>query len=124
VSEKPVGTIGDVNPLDYGGGLVFSDRVEWYEPDDENDENSRVRCYRVDFDVLSDSWIDFNAVASTVDRKAAELLHSARTSTDPQVRANAVWDVALHYGWHELDGYSLHLTRAEAEARIGEAAEA
>lgn len=117
-----VGTIGDVNPLDYGGGIVYRDKVgalslEWYEPEDEDNEDSPITCYRVDLDHGAESWMALGAVAKTCDESELEL-RAAFDSPDPVRLAHAFWSVAMYHGWHNLDSDPLTLTRAEAEARI------
>lgn len=116
-----IGTIGDVNPLDYGGGFVYRDKVgacslEWYEPEDDSDEESDIICYRVDIDYGAESWMDLPAVAKSADH--ADIAEAIEDDSNPMRRALAFWSVAGHWGWHELDHYPLRLTRAEAEARI------
>lgn len=119
---RVVGTIGDVNPVDYGGGVVLEDgvgvcSVEWYEPLDEDDDGSDVWVYRVDIDHGVEDWMELNAVARTSGLDVAELT-AGFDSKDPVTRARAWWTLACHYGWHELDSYPDRLTYAEAEARL------
>lgn len=115
-----IGTIGDVNPLDYGGGFVYRDddgghSIEWYEPEDDTNEDCAILVYRFPIDGGAESWMDLASVASSADH--ASIAEDFK-SDNPVVRAYAFWSVAGHYGWHNLDSDPLRLTRAEAEARI------
>jgi hypothetical protein len=138
-----VGTIGDVDPLGYGGGFVFRDKTGVYPPEIEyvepigdggsRDDVQSVTAYRVVLEphtyidgVLSDNpfhpaypvWYadDLDSMCKTCDCDRDELIDKF-CSDDPMERAMAYENVASYWGWHELDHYPLTLTPAEAEER-------
>ena len=139
-----VGTIGDVNPIDYGGGFVFVDdsgvyhpELEWIEPPDESGWRGGFGpwvVYRVILDrctfidgILSDNkyhpecaaWF---AGALLAPRSAFDGIdHIADiTSADPMQRAFAYWDVACNEGWGNLDSEPLKLRLREIRKRLGD----
>mgnify|MGYP001586861803 FL=1 len=126
---KAIGIIGDVTPIEYGGGYVFKgDDGIWIEytnglGDFDGDESAlesyRVEVYRVKVadDVFFDlDWMNWDNLAFSMGRKVKEL-ESESLSDNPVTRAMLYWDVASHYGWHELDHYPLILTVKELEDR-------
>lgn len=133
-----VGTIGDRNPVEYGGGYVFRDKtgvyapeVEWIEPYD--DSVPSVMVYRVPMErhtyvdgILSDNpyhpdkavWYadDLQFVCRYCGCDCDELIGNL-CGDDPVARAWAYETLASYHGWHEFDHYPLGLTADEAERR-------
>lgn len=122
-----VGTIGDVNYLEYGGGPVLRTEhgyaVEWVEPPpdeiDFDSKRARWTVYRVDLDQEVPTLLDVDAAAET-SGMSARALRQQFLSNDPMTRASAYWTLASHYGWYELDQYPLSLKKAEVYRRYGE----
>lgn len=125
--EGAVSNIGDVNPIEYGGGYVFKTEhgpvieythgLEGAQNVDEDDEDAtELELYRVPVDKpLDNSWVNWNSVARTIGSTAAELKRMARQNLTAKA---AVYEaVAAHYGWHELDHYPLTLTVGELKER-------
>lgn len=137
---RVVGRIGDVNPVDYGGGIVLVDdtgvyapELEFYEAESDSDD-SVVQVYRVSLEphtfeggVLSDNpyhrdypvWYAdrLERVACTMDCTVDDMV-SSLCGNDPIAKAIVYHDLASYFGWVEFDNYPLELTRAEAEARL------
>lgn len=135
-----VGTIGDRNPVEYGGGYVFRDKtgvydpeVEYVEPIETDDGSAGVFAYRVVLEshtyvngILSDNkfhpdkavWYadDLDRVCETCDCDRDELIGNL-CGDDPVARAWAYETLASYFGWHEFDHYHLTLTADEAEKR-------
>lgn len=138
-----VGTIGDRNPVEYGGGYVFRDKtgvydpeVEWIEPMPSapyRGSGSGVTVYRVPMErhtyvdgILSDNsyhpdkavWYanDLDAVCRYCDCDRDELIGNL-CGDDPVARAWAYETLANYHGWYEFDHYPLTLTADEAEKR-------
>lgn len=143
-SGRKLGSVGDVNPIDYGGGYIFSSpesggpHLEYFEGldsderaqrlsyDDEAEEKIdklKVELFRVDLgkdakDFLSDhDWVDWDEIADSVgsDGSAYEP-GKLRTA---QARALAVQDAAGYHGWNNFDSYPLGLTVGELKKRWG-----
>jgi hypothetical protein len=144
---KKLGTIGDVNPIDYGGGYIFAvpgsgPSVEYvhgldsderaskidrkYDDPDERDAAMNaleIQIYRVNLgktaaEFLSDhDWIDWEAVATTNGQDVST--YDAKNLKTAAQRANALQDATAQYGWHEFDSYPLQLTLGELKKRWG-----
>lgn len=144
-SGRKLGSVGDVNPVDYGGGYIFSvpgggtphleyfegldsdERAEDLSYEDDADEKIdalKVKLYRVDLgkdgpSFLSDyDWVDWEAVAGSTGQDASAYAPGKLRTT--QARALAVQDAAGHYGWHEFDHYPDQLTVGELKKLWGE----
>lgn len=146
MSSQPVwnkvGTVGDVNPIDYGGGIVLVDgtgvyppEVEYYEPIDPDREASPVKVYRFVLypctyvnGVLSDNkyhpdhavWFadDVHTLASQFEDMADDDLIGMFCSDDPMERAFAWLEVGMYNGLDNLDDYPLTMSYSEAENRL------
>lgn len=145
---KEIGTIGDDHPLENGGGIVFETDdgtiwIEYAEAPCEDDpwfarngyksydlplRNARytVYCVEVREDVKADlSWVkDWARIAShgngeTPKVEGEALAYSLSSRAPPMTRAFIYWDVALYYGWENLDSYPLRLSGAELAVRWG-----
>jgi hypothetical protein len=141
-----VGTIGDRNPVEYGGGYVFRDKtgvydpeVEWVEPMDGAPKNGVTPCmtvYRVPMErhtyidgILSDNphhpalsvWYadDLDSLCRCCDCDRDEMIENL-CSTDPVANAWAYETLASYHGWYEFDQDPLTLTADEAEKRYEE----
>jgi len=133
--HKIHGTVGDADPIEWGGGVVFrvtegrdyagrkmkpyyvveyTDGLDWEGADPE-----RMEVYRVpvepDFFGWND-WVDVDDVADSIGIDAAALARLGRSRTVMD-RVEALIAVAGYYGWHELDSYPLTLSSDEIEER-------
>src|SRR5690348_6158719 len=144
---KQVGTIGDINFVEYDGGPVFVDETGVYPPELEYVQNMPesdvdAYVYRIVLEDLKMSpdghlipakydaswphpiesyteWFDdrVDSVASFVGIPVSEFIHSL-TGDNPIARAWAFHTLAEYHGWENFDGYPLHFTsREELEAR-------
>lgn len=137
---RKLGSIGDVNPIDYGGGYIFSTpesggpHLEYFEGLDSDERASRlfdddeidalkVELYRVDLgkdaeDFLSDhDWIDWKDIARTTGQDISEYAPGKLRSA--HARARAAEDAASYHGWANFDSYPLQLTVGELKERWG-----
>ena len=137
---KSVAQIGDVNPIEYGGGYVFkadneTPRLEYVHGLDETHpkawdldlddlaQTDRATCtlYRVDLggngqDFLDwHDWIDWKEISDFTSQELAD--YSASALDDIGARAQAVQDAAAYHGWINFDQYPLQLTLTELIAR-------
>lgn len=142
---RKLGSIGDVNPIDYGGGYIFStpesggphleyfegldsdERAERLSYDDDAEEKInklKVQLYRVDLgkdakDFLSDyDWVNWEDVATSTGQDVTE--YGPGKLRTAQARALAVQDAAGYHGWANFDSYPLQLTVGELKERWGE----
>lgn len=138
-SVHEIGTVGDSDPIEYGGGLIFTVRASIVNPDvgarsgpwieyveepefDPDEEPERLRkVYRVEVpqDPMDEyDWVDWEAIASYTGQDLDDL---ARVSQSPDLagRAGLVEDVASYHGWHELDSYPLEMSTTEIMDRWG-----
>ncbi len=129
-----LGTIGDVNPIAYGGGYVCRrtdrpDDLPWVEfchgvefASDVEIRESTFEVYREDVhaDVCAYlDWADLAKVAESCDTTPEELRECGR-SKNVMDRVWAIETIALYYGWNGLDSYPLSLTIAELCERWGD----
>jgi len=130
-----VGTLGDVNPLQYGGGVIFVRRKTLSSPTgqspwiefvgesrgEDEDEDSNRTVYRVDIpsDVAEAyDWIDWAQLARYPGTTEDELIEQAR-SRDVSTRARLIELIGDYYGWRSLDDHPMELTGRELEERWG-----
>jgi hypothetical protein len=119
-----VGTVGDVNFPENGGGEVYKDgagfTLEYVDPPpddvDFDDKDARWTIYRVALEKGVPDGGSYKSAAKTAGMKPSEL-KAAFESDDPMVRAGAYEAWAAHYGWEELDPYPLVLDKKAVEDR-------
>jgi len=146
VAKRKLFSTGDVNPIDYGGGFVFSEPSQgaWLEIThgldadavaliEDDPAATPMELYRVSLEETVDAklpWMDFvnwEKVASSLSiteeeywREIQLLQESNRKVRMPQanyrVQVRLLEDAAGYYGWHEFDSDPLRLT-ARALAR-------
>jgi hypothetical protein len=133
VADDPIiGSVGDVNPIEYGGGVVFDTEhgpvleytrgLEDEEVDEDDEGATELSLYRVDIeeDALEHlNWVkpgDLKSIAQTMDRSVKELRKAAK-SEDVMQRVSFYEDVAGYYGWENLDSYPFKITARELEQR-------
>jgi hypothetical protein len=94
MAMRKIGSIGDVDPVTYGGGYIFTapQSVSQYD------------------------WVDWDDVARSTGQDAEDLTSPSELRT-AQARALAIQDAAGFYGWHEFDQYPLELTLGELKKR-------
>ena len=132
---RKIGRIGDADPINYGGGYIFtapgrrSPWLEWFEgletvapgADADEDLDIEVLVYRVnlgrdanDFLNMYD-WVEWDKVARFTGRGVDEYRPAnLRTAMD---RATAILDAASYYGWHTFDQGLIRLTLGELKKR-------
>jgi len=133
-----IGRLGDVNPIDYGGGVVVrvhqngkshlilehTDGMESEHPEgprltDAQERKALLTLYRADIadDVKAHlDWVDLNAVRASSGVNLGTIAHDA-TSDDPVLRAFVYELVAGHYGWGSIDHDPFVLSNAELRKR-------
>lgn len=119
--SRRIGTFGDVNPVDYGGGVIYRNehgiRIEYTHGFGEGTARDLVYLVPVPDDVLAEhTWVDVFDVASSSGREVAELQEMSR-SRNVLDRVSVIEDIAGHYGWIELDNYPLSMTEKELRRR-------
>jgi len=134
---KCVANLGDVDPMEHGGLLVFIDETGEYPPEVEKiepDVNGKWQVHRALLEpctfidgVLSDNpfhpdypaWFadDLASVCSTMDVELDDLIRMF-CSDDAVERAEGWRCVADYWGWENMDQYPLTLTRSEVEQRL------
>ena len=134
---KCVANLGDVDPVEHGGLLVFIDEAGHYPPEVEKidpDVNGKWEVHRAVLEtctyvngVLSDNpfhpnmpaWFadDLGSVSAAMGMEREELIRKF-SSDDAVQRAEAWRCVADYWGWQNLDQYPLTLTRREVEQRL------
>lgn len=138
---RRIGSIGDVNPIDYGGGYIFSAPkvggpwVEYYygmdseHPDVQDDPEEvpdlpavvyRVDLYKNGREFLSwYDWVDWESIADSTGQDVKIYTTPSRLKS-ALARALAIQDAAGVIGWHEFDQYPLEITLGELVERWGE----
>lgn len=121
--SRRIGTFGDVNPVDYGGGVIYRNeygtRVEYTHGLDGGDTPEKMTVYSVDVpdDVFAEyTWAKPEDVASSIGTSGAQLIASGM-SRSLQERVGVIEEIAGYYGWHELDDYPLTMTEKELRRR-------
>jgi hypothetical protein len=136
--------LGDASPLDHGGYFIFEDATEVYAPEAEHYDPETGQAHRFSLErmvkymgklipysiyvqdpaglphpVLSyEEWFseDIPSIASFVGMEP-DALRALFTSPDILARAEGYRCLGEYWGWDNLDGYPLTLTRKEAKER-------
>lgn len=121
-----LGNLGDKNPLDYGGLIVYEvldDDIEYISAEYWNEPLTEDHPYWVyRFDVPRDVFKDLNWVHNW-DQIAAfvgmskEAIFRMGYSEDPLKRAEVFRFVGEYHGWENIDGSPDKFTREEMEER-------
>jgi hypothetical protein len=134
VLVRVAGNLGDKNPFDYGGLIVFDVWQRepehqyvaaefWFEPEEGKGDHYEVYRFNVEPDVLKDlDWIassdtgnwDVIAENAGIERHVIERM---AVSNDPLERAQVYRMVGDYHGWENIDSYPVALTREEIEVR-------
>lgn len=119
---KLYGVIGDLNPIDYGGGVVFEiddgPHVIYFKEWGDEDTVGTFTVPIEDNLVDDTPWWDWDDVARSTGIEASEL-QKAGASKDPIARAQVLETLASYYGWSAFDHAPEVLSREEAEERYG-----
>jgi len=139
MSMIPIGTFGDVNPIKYGGGILYKDGDSYravhfdptYESDlyyerSEDDEDGflivEVRSFDVEDNVITHlSWLDnkdWDGIADSISIDADDLRELA-TDPDPRVRLQVYQSVAGYWGWGNLDHHPGRARAYELKKQYG-----
>lgn len=118
------GIIGDMNPIEHDGGVVF-DRGHGVEVRMfrgwADDEGARVTVseFTVGDNVLEDlTWVSWKSVASYIGMEVEELKGHA-VSDNVLARAQVYESVGSLYGFGEFDSQPQELTLEQAEKEYG-----
>ena len=121
------GIIGDMNPIEHDGGVVYQEGEDQspevlYFQGWTDDEGPRVTVstFCVEDNVLEDlTWVDWDSVASYIGMEVGELKGHA-ASDNVLARAQVYESVAGYCGFGELDSQPRELTLEQAEKEYGE----
>jgi hypothetical protein len=106
MGKKIFGQIGDIDPAEHGGGMVFSDEENiWIEYCcvSNSVEPLLLHIVHVPTNCLEEyNWIDLSDMSECVDQ-SIEHLCSIATSHDVMQRVDFIDIVGSYYGWNELD---------------------
>ena len=131
---QTVGHVGDVQPLEYGGGFVYADRTGVYPPEvhfwhERENGRGKFKVYRFALEpcfyncgILSDNRFHKNSPAWFADRLESmtddtESLIEMFLSSDPMTNVAAWLEVGNYHGFENLDSYPGEYTLAEMETR-------
>ncbi len=121
MDKVKLGTIGDINPIEYGGGIVYKEYdslcLEFTHGIEEDEKTATVYRIPIEEDIFDDlCWVDLEDVASCCGYEVEEIEAFGRDK-DPVVRAQVLADIGGYYGFHELDYYPLVLSVDDLETR-------
>lgn len=114
-------TTGDVNALNYGGGIVYRDKYGthwdlWYS-DDEDQDKYEVFTIDIPDDVIAEfNWVNWDSVANSIGMDLGELEWLGRSRKVGE-RVGALDAAVGHEGMYAFDQYPVSLTRAELKRR-------
>jgi hypothetical protein len=117
---KILGTIGDVNPVDHGGGVIidagYGPQLVWYQDTGRDDGTVNVfRVFIADNIEADLDWVDWDALDSYTSVHPDEIDGRFSASATPAQRAQIYADAGSYHGWANLDNYPVTMTLAEAE---------
>lgn len=118
---KPIGVIGDRNPIEHWGGIVYQTPYGFQMIYFQESEGT-VWAHTVDVgeDPMADlDWVDWNAVAEYTGASLDEIREASKSEKYPLARAQVVEAAASYVGWSELDWSPETLTLAKAERKFG-----
>lgn len=109
-------TVGDINPVDYGGGYVYRYgkesglMLEYFEP--ESGDGSAI-ILRYGCRIENPDWADWAAVSSYTGLDVSA--YTGLDWADPLSCVFALEDAISYYGWDNFDSYPDRMTRCEAD---------
>ena len=115
----PIGTIGDVNPIENWGGVIYETPYGTEMLYFQISEEDEVAVFRVDIadDVIADlNWVDWDQIASFTGQEVEDI-HTVAKGPNVIGRAQIYEAVAGYHGWREFDDSPELLTVEEAEAK-------
>ncbi len=131
---KYAGFVGDVDPIAYGGGFIYTDEtgvygpeMTWFEPGTdeqwhETESDTPLQVFRVLLETKPEAewWFDKLEEIAGFTGQTAEELRLAAKSDNLVERANLYSDLIHYYGVEEFDSYPSTMTEDEAYARYAE----
>lgn len=125
---KPIGVIGDMSPIEHGGGIVFRRPGGQYSllyfQAYNGDELVSVYDIEIDDDVLSDlDWASWEAIAKFIDMPVSELKGHAR-SDNVMARASVYEAIGSYQGFGNLDPNQQEMKLSTAEGKWGRSVDA
>jgi len=114
-----VGDLGDVNPLEYGGTLIYKvmdPNGVYYEAvriDPRINRTFEIRRWTIENDVLADaSWVDeyLGDLAKSIG-VTTQYLKRVSVHPDARRRASLYEDIGSYFGLDNLDAYPSVMTR-------------
>jgi len=133
IKRRQLFRIGDVNPKDYDGGVVFrlsghtgTDKpyvlVEYVQWDSDKDD-ATGGLYRVHLPDDVAKWCKWANIAELAASDGiTEAAWRALARGTIAQRVSCLEDVAGHHGWDNLDSYPLTVTRPEIRKRYARCA--
>jgi len=125
VSEKFYGIIGDCNPIEHGGGVVYENEhgievVYFRGWSDDYGPRVSIARFTVEKSVIEDlPWVDWKGVASFIGVNEEALLEYA-VANNVLARAQVYESIGSYHGFQNLDHEQRELTLEEAENEYGE----
>lgn len=127
---KYAGHLGDVDPIAYGGGFVYTDEtgvygpeMVWFEPGTdeqwhETEGETPLQVFRVLLERPESEWWfeKLEEIASYTGLPTEELILTAK-SDNPVRRALIYSDLISYFGAEEFDSYPVTMTEDEAYER-------
>lgn len=109
-------SVGDVNPVDYGGGYAYRYgkesglMLEYFEPESDDDSSMVLRygCC-----IENPEWVDWDEISNYTGRDVSA--YTGLDWSDPLSCLFALVDAASYHGWDNFDPYPDRMTRREAE---------
>lgn len=120
--------IGDINPIDYGGGIVYQDTTGVYDPElvyfepasdkewHNDKKNCKVTIYRLilERDITREWWYK---ELPEIAKYAGFEVKDIKPDMSIQDKAILYSDLISYFGAYEFDQYPIVMTQREAEVR-------
>ena len=121
--RKLIGTFGDCDPLEHGGGLVFQNSdnsvdLVCFEEIPETEKGRRWWVYRTSIGKGDLDWIDTEGIALLCGLEIEEVKRLLE-SDDVFDLVEAYRLAGLYHGWQELDTYYSKLSKTEINKHWG-----
>lgn len=127
-NRKLIGTFGDVNFLEHGGGIVYRDTSNQYQMvyfqsrewlSDEDNTPERWEVYQTDLDPAYINWANIVDVEKTSGLEPGTLSKMAFEAPEPMALCYLFNEVALYEGWSNFDYNFQLMTKTEINKMWG-----
>lgn len=129
--RRILGYIGDISPVDHGGGVVFQSKysdgsvfkeLEYCDGAEGTELRSKLRVYQIDIpdDVLeSHPWVEPEDIAGFTGEETEKFISDCK-SEDILARAYCLTDIGHYYGFDNLDLHPIYCGYSELKRRWGQ----